>query len=260
MSRFAPVVPIQIARRLKEIGHLGGYHLLLAHDVVDKPETYKEVYGDLDHRTLILDNSLVELGRPMTFEEMQPAVKLLNPEYVVLPDILNDSFGTLDLAEEFQREIAHLHASILFYPDLAGVIQGRSLSECMLCARVFVKSLRVDMLCVPRVLVETLGTRVCLVQMLGERYPDIPIHLLGFSNSLLDDVNAARKLGVTGIDSAVPIRAALKGMSMSLSLPLFDPGPRGNYWEAPQEFVESKLPAIVHQITTYRGWINDAYS
>lgn len=233
MAKFAPVVPLSIAKHLQggRVGDaLGNYHLLLAHDVLAHPMEYNNIYGRYQGSggTIIMDNSLIELGHPLDAHSMFRAACILKPDWVVLPDYLGDAKRTV----ETSWEAAHQLCALLPKQELLGVVQGQTFDECLSCADELLRIGGVTALSVPRHLVEVLGSRIPLVQELFNRHIDVPLHLLGFSDDLLDDCRAARFGNVMGIDSAQPVRLARKGHVWSLDRPR-DAGPRGTFWDDP---------------------------
>jgi hypothetical protein len=122
----------------------------------------------------------------------------------------------------------------------------------------------VDYVSVPRIFANQNGSRMPVLHELIRRdtYKLFRgIHLLGFSDNILDDVACARMQIVKGIDSAVPIRAGLKGMDIrnaihdrewSTAL-----GPRGGFWDTPVEEMRRMVNAqlVWHNIDQYREWI-----
>lgn len=280
MARLAPVVPISIARTLQVGGskdHLGGYHLLLAHDILDKPEDYKEVYGKVRAKYpdsfLILDNSIVELGKAMGIKDLIAASKVLEPDCVVVPDVMGDGAATRENAVKFHRQ----YITTLYeeygengpeVPALMGVLQGDNVDDAMETLAVFYALPMIEYIGIPRILVKMHGSRMptlCAIQ----RSPAFVktrrsfgsfqgYHLLGFSDDILDDVACARMPWVQGIDSAVPIRAGLRGIKVDLSNSEWSElvGPRGDFWQ------QSLPPGGIEDISVrwnldkYRGWIN----
>lgn len=237
MARFAPVVPLEVARNMKAGGFLGSYHLLLAHDVMAHVDEYVEVYGspfanlEDPHRTIIMDNSLIELGRPMPVEEVMNAATVVGAKYFVLPDHLGDFHGTKKVVEEaYNRFLALKHLYPIMTPIV--VIQGRNASEYMNLAEW--AQMHKCAISVPRDAVKRVGSRARLLMDIYRKYPTALIHLLGFSDDILDDISCARMINVMGIDSAMPIRAALQGIPFTLESDISKQvGPRRNYWEHP---------------------------
>lgn len=232
IPRFAPVVPIGIARILQNLGCLGDYHLLLAHDVLDKEDEYKEIYANKGY-TIIMDNSLVELGYAMRIKDVIDAAKVVGAQHLVLPDTLKDASATWEQIKEALGQWVTIDPFIRDQFKLIPVVQGNSYSEHMeLLQRINISKHIRDMpnVCIPRVIADTCGSRrhaIHAASQLGFR-----MHLLGFSENLIDDLACVRMPGVVGIDSAVPIRLALRGKSLSFDNPQ-DAGKRECYWDNP---------------------------
>lgn len=249
MSLFAPVVPLPIAQILHRQGQLGDYHLLLAHDVTPKNmEEYQELYYSrmleaYPLATVIMDNSVVELGSALTFERVLFAANAVFADYMVAPDLFLEKGTTIERSKAFVDEMQkHTQASNgSRIPSLMGVVQGKTIAECMECAAYFAGEELFEAISIPRCLTPVLGSRMELAYLLYDHYPDRfnLWHLLGFSDDLFDDLSCARLPFINGIDSAVPIRAALKDQLLSLNTKQ-DFGPRGDYWES------SRIDALAH--------------
>lgn len=267
-ARFAPVVPLFTARWLQgdkiQDDILGSYHLLLAHDVLQYPKEYREVYGEVKSRypdwRIILDNSVVELGDAMPIKELLEAAREINPTYLVIPDVMSDAEGTERVAKEFVKAFKSI------YPDgeldagfrLMGVVQGKHFSEIQNCIH-FLSDLGVRHFGIPRTITRWQGTRSTTV-LYAKQHPNLgSIHLLGFSDDILDDVACARIPGVAGIDSAVPIRAGLKGMTLTLN-EARDYGKRGNYWNEASHRSNHVLydNTVIDNICSFRRWIGES--
>jgi hypothetical protein len=274
MARFAPVVPIQIARELQSgpRDYLGRYHLLLAHDILDKPDEYREIYGkvreDYQDSFIILDNSIVELGKAMELEDLLEAASVVPPDCIVIPDVMGDGEATRQMAKDFVRRYCQYFQDKQQFadevPSLLGVLQGSNVDDAMETVAMMYSLPMVDYISVPRIFANEQGSRMPVLHELIRRdtYKLFRgIHLLGFSNNILDDVCCARMQIVKGIDSAVPIRAGLKGMDIcnSISNPEWSTGlgPRGSFWETPAEEIRRvvNMQGIWHNIDQYREWI-----
>jgi hypothetical protein len=229
---FAPVVPIEVARAMEEHkpGSIGNYHLLLAHDVLERPDDYAEVYGNKDY-TILMDNSLVELGYPLPLYDVLAACKIVGAQYAILPDVLGDYEGTVERTEAALTEWNNLSDEERGDVQLMPVIQGNSHREHINFLCRFAGRMDVAGFCVPRVIADRQGSRKHII---AEATKFTRVHLLGFSNNLWDDIACARMPNVAGIDSAVPVRLGLKGHIMSFDTPQ-DPGLRGFYWDNPFE-------------------------
>lgn len=246
MAEFAPVAPIALLRQLDKAGVAGHYHLLLAHEVQRSPYAHQNFWETEDHRddAVILDNSVIELGVPMPLGVML-ALKGLLPQntVLVLPDIIGDSHETLMWAK------AVLSSAKSSGPaGFLGVAQGSTIDQVWDCAVKMYHDLGLRYISVPRHLTTKLGTRTEITQAILNELPEVKLHLLGFSDDILDDMQSATIPGVLGIDSAVPVWAADPLTSMSF------PGKR------PVNFMDwTELPMhAVDNVKRVRAWLNDA--
>jgi hypothetical protein len=152
MPQFAPVAPLQLHKALAEKGKLGDYHLLLAHNILADPVAHTQFWAHRSEAFIIMDNSLIELGRPLDASKVVEAAEMVNAQVVVLPDVLGDAKATL-------RFIKHDIGKIPKHFIRLGVVQGTSLEECLRMTTEMVR-LGVDAISVPRHLTERLGSRV----------------------------------------------------------------------------------------------------
>lgn len=284
MAKFAPVVPTQIAQQLQSGSqdYLGDYHLLLAHDILDKPKVYGDIYGHVREKYpesfIIMDNSIIELGKPMEMKDLVAASQILFPDCIVIPDVMCDGEGTRANAVKFCREyvveMAKIHGSdAVSVPPLMGVLQGSNVDDVMETLAIFYSLPMIDFIGIPRILTKMHGSRMptlCAIQKspavvkARSSYASFKgFHLLGFSDDILDDVACARVPWIQGIDSAVPIRAAKKGIQVSLDD--IGPGgwsdrtgPRGNFWE--DHLDDGELAICRDNLDKYRGWITPSHS
>lgn len=260
LKHFAPVVPLSIAAALRENGMLGGYHLLLAHDVLADPDGYKEIYRPFMDGTpmdIIMDNSLIELGYPMEMLDVLQAARVVGAKKIVLPDELGELNKTLEAVWHSIEVWNKLPLEATKGVKPIGVVQGKNLSECLTCIREYAK-LGIE-ISIPRVLQKYLGSRTEITMLAHLHYGFQDIHLLGFSDNLIDDVATTRLPGVKGIDSAVPIRAGYRYVIIDMDNETFDEqvGPRGDYWEVtPKHLNDVQMAQVRVNIAKYRKWIN----
>jgi hypothetical protein len=230
-SRFAPVAPVKILKHLKDVGMFGDYHLLLAHDVADQKnaDQFSSLFLERDRGTfVIMDNSLVELGEPVDEFTMAYACELVRPNVVVLPDKLWDSAATIEMHKRAIDKWSKLGMT-----SFMAVLQGKNRQGILDCIKAFMDDPAIKMWAVPRVIGQDYGTRMGFIKRLRDIDPHRPIHLLGFSDNIIDDMLCAKIPGVAGIDSAVPIRAGLHkiwfGDTHDLATAKIPK--RGNYWD-----------------------------
>lgn len=245
MSQFAPVAPPQLLLDLKAKGVLGKYHLLLAHDVVAQKELYREIFSDAEGMTIIMDNSVIELGEPVSPEILQEANSIVPTTVTVLPDYIGECERTIGSCT-----VAAQKWSQKGLGPFMVVPQGQTLPEFITCAEVLRNLPYVEAWGVPRHATAKLGSRHPLTYQLIILKPLMQVHLLGFSDNLKDDISVARAPQVNGIDSAVPLRLGLADIVLHEDLESH--APRGDYWETAKvanDLVLSNLAYIRERIT-----------
>lgn len=245
MVKFAPVCPIQIYEKLDQIdpGCLGDYFLLLAHDVLDPK--YQKRYADFFSNrdcTIIMDNSVIELGTSCNAANLLEACQIVNATCVVMPDVLQDGTSTLKSTDRFLNDW-HALPSINRNFQKMFVPQGSMTQDYIACVQngftLFASN--IDWIGIARNvtgrIVSTRGLTVSLIirEASLRKLATPKIHLLGYSHNLNDDFGTARifKDVVSGIDSAVPLRLGMQGRSIVALAQMNwnDPGPRGDWWE-----------------------------
>lgn len=249
MAVFAPVCPSRILKQL-DPHNAGNYHLLLAHDVAKDPG-YKEFFSKLFMSTVIMDNSVIELGNAVDLSVIKAACLNVLPHTIVLPDVLLDARETVNSCKAalpvWREAFKDVLAKPIEYSSMKRgfmiVPQGKSIEEWAWCAEQFKDEPDVNFWGIPRNLVKQIGTRRDAIIIAHALNPERVIHLLGFSDSIIDDVLCARNRLVAGIDSAVPLRVAQ--MSMAL-----ETDPRGDWWDTC-----TFNPQMDTNIALYRQWI-----
>lgn len=208
MAKYAPVAPVEVLLQLKEKELIDNYMLLLAHEVVEKPNQYSELMEGFEG-TVILDNSLIELGQPVSTDVMLAAASIVKPTFVVLPDKLNDREATVNMSHiAMDTWVNRLPANT----GLMVAAQGNTAEEAVWCIQDIVahaKNKDKFLIGVPRIVANLQGTRARLTHLLTEQ--GYQVHLLGMSDFLYDDIQCAKMFGVQGIDSASPLRAGWEG-------------------------------------------------
>lgn len=219
-AQFAPVAGLQVAEWLEENDLYGNYHLLLAHDILRDPVGWGTLFEHKRQQatgplTVIVDNSIIELGKPLPPADLVHAVTVVGADYLILPDKIDDTIETIKRSAEGLQLKDKLPPGCSFL----GVVQGSTFRSCLDCAEALTLMEGVEALAVPRGLPELFRSRYELtkeVSRIAEKNCGqyLPIHLLGFSQYLEDDLATARlgsSYGVMGIDSAVPVREGLQG-------------------------------------------------
>lgn len=236
MASFAPVAPIGMLSGLHKAKALGDYHLLLAHDVKAHAEEYHNLFSNAfmhDHvgrtlnGTIIMDNSVIELGYAIDGETMATACQAVGATVAVLPDVLLNGADTvkasLKALEEWDKE-PYLNAI-----DYMAIPQGTTATEFLSCVEIFADIEKIRWISVPRNTVKHFGTRQGLIEIVSALCPHKKLHLMGFSDDLTDDIISARHPKVSGIDSAVPLRLGTQGHLITTASTTHSP--RGDWWD-----------------------------
>ena len=110
---------------LEEMQPLGDFDWALAHLVL-KDKAYADFYK-ASTRFKVLDNSVNELLRPCSLEDLKRAADIVWPDKIVAPDFLGDSRFTLDMLDKAIAEFGSYR--------IIPVVQGVILDEVQVCAR-----------------------------------------------------------------------------------------------------------------------------
>ncbi len=198
---------------------LGMYHLVIAPEVGKDIEAWVDFYKYYSERqhlsqgqwiisrpTVVLDNGAFEgeLWTPKAIDMIAFLLAEFADVIVCLPDALGMGNETAKLSRHAIQEYLALHSERIPY-KFAYITQGHSMESVLESAYDFVSFYpAVDYLMVPRLLVKALGSRQEVVSALIDSY-NKPIHLLGFSDDIEDDLSTLVNYRCVGIDSAEPI-------------------------------------------------------
>lgn len=260
MTHFAAVAPLAIHRGLDEVEALGSYQLLIASEVLRDLEAHAAFWLPKEpDQYVILDNGVIEEGYPLPMIHLIKAADAVGANCIVLPDSIDDMNMTVKLAV---RTISDYRTLGHDGRELMGVVQGKSLGECFECASKLI-NLGVDRLAVPRGLTKHLGTRIHLTTTLANLY-NMPIHILGFSDNVADDIATAKLPGVTGIDAATPVWLGLQGVELPVDPPVDSTGwgHRPDYfWKADLDLHDDdgfhyETALIVDNLKRVRSWLS----
>lgn len=251
MKGFAPVTPIWLLQKMAPQEHQA-YHLPLAHDVLKHKEEYSSFFSKLPQygKTVILDNSVIELGNSVTADLLLEAAEYCFATHLVLPDVLQKGPETVRSSISAYASL-HGRSGV---PKIAVVPQGDTFQEWVRCAEDLDRAIQIDMWCVPRNFEKRLGERTIACDIL-KMIKHVPIHLIGFSDYIYRDMLAAQHKSVIGIDSAVPIRIGQDGIIIQLS---------GNYpgrgaWFDSVSRKDAVMPHTIQNMEQVRRWISQMY-
>lgn len=230
MTCFAPVCGIQMYEQMYENDELPNYLLLLAHDVDARSARYNDLFGLVrnPHRVTIMDNSITELGSAIGQDVCIRAAKAAYANVLVLPDVYEDGEATVKaITEAYPQWEEDADANLGWEWSFMAVPQGKTLAEFAYCAEQLANASKfknIHWWGIPRNLVKNVGTRREAIKICAMLAPWRAIHMLGFSDNILDDILCARGHGhnvpIQGIDSAVPMRCSATASSVPLRFTL----------------------------------------
>ena len=104
------------------------YDYALVHLFETEP-TYLQFFKDslAQGRTVLLDNSIFELGTAFDSDKFAHWIKELQPTEYIIPDVLEDTLGTMDNALDWKEKYSDLPGKTI------GVVQGKSYEDLVQC-------------------------------------------------------------------------------------------------------------------------------
>ncbi|PHR94842.1 MAG: hypothetical protein COA78_31405 [Blastopirellula sp.] len=223
-AQYSPIAPISILEDLESRGVLGNYLLLLAQDVFAHESRYIQLLHKVRDRHsgegfVILDNGAVELGSPVLPKDLEGIAIALKVDCYVLPDVLGDMMGTLQLLQDSLEDIRRIGIPIMRVP------QGDTSEQVVRCIEAIMASTTGlcnhpkygELWSVPRWIANKFGSRLPTIQFINNFAHEPSIHLLGMSTQFKDDIRATSLPNVIGIDSANPVVLGLAQKNMGIS-------------------------------------------
>ena len=119
-------VPIPLLEKSKEFND---YDYALLHLVLSNKD-YKNYYVNAQKsgRKVLLDNSLFELGDAMAPEKLVEGINIIQPEWYVVPDALNDADLTMERFDEWKAKYGNKVPG-----KTIGVVQGQTWMDQVAC-------------------------------------------------------------------------------------------------------------------------------
>lgn len=182
------------------------FDFVLAHKVLED-EAYANWYKESGNIKFV-DNSVNELGEPLSINQMKEAFEKVGGTYVVSPDFLNDA----------DKTIASYLECVKAFPKgrVVGVIQGPTYSDAYECLRAYEKglvSVPYDLCSGKTDSPSLMGLRRCLFVSNIPRDQGFQIHLLGFNG--LDELFWYQNTPiVASIDTGVPVLLGLQKLDI----------------------------------------------
>jgi len=191
---------------LEMVQPFADFDWILAHKVL-KDNAYAEWYRN-SKNVKFVDNSVNELGEPLSVEELKEAFEEVGGTYLVAPDYLGDTGRTIGAYQECIK--------VLPKEKVVGVIQGSDFTGAFECLGAYGKGL----ISVPYDLCSQktdppwlMALRRSLFISNLPRDGSILIHLLGFNT--LDEFYWYQNMPfVLSIDTGIPILLGLQGLDI----------------------------------------------
>jgi len=220
--KLALIAPVKY---LSYWGALTDYHMALTHLVLSNDE-YAKHFWMMSNRGhyVILDNSVVELGSAVTFDDLIEAAEQINATEIILPDVLDNREATLKLAEDCLSK-AWLKGLFRKYKFMV-VPQGDTFPEFIQCYKDLCDLPGKCTIGIPKRLgrffkheetdsrTRGLGRYFALLEM--ERRGIIntskPHHLLGIYDNPLEIHLLSKYNWIRGVDTQLPFWAASEGI------------------------------------------------
>lgn len=229
MAHFAPVAPWQVYKALHEASVFPDAYLFLAHDVLNNQDGYRSIAEAVSKAPIrIMDNSVIELGVAEGLKPTALAAETAGADVIVFPDALEKSKETVELVLKAYQEYTSDREYFSRFEYMV-VPQGETWIDWVECIEAIYRAgLKPDWIGIPRNIVPRIhSTRLEAVTIAKMLFPEVNIHLLGFSGNVLDDYLCANDYRVSSIDSAAPLRFGSQSQRNSITR---DPGPRGDWW------------------------------
>jgi len=175
-----------------------------------------------------LDTGAFEIGFhgldiPITTEGIKEGIEIFKPKYVVAPEVLGDSRGTIEAIKKFKKEIEGTDVQI------CGVVQGSSLPDAILCFQELQNI--VDIIAIPFVfpyegkevnkdpIISSMAdktlrralVRIKVVNAMLRGGSKVPVHLLGM-NCPLEISGLSHHPEIISTDSSSAVQHGLAGI------------------------------------------------
>tara|TARA_Y100001963_G_C6712106_1_gene414819 strand:+ start:407 stop:1138 length:732 start_codon:yes stop_codon:yes gene_type:complete len=188
------------------------YHMCLTHLVLEYPH-YAEFYknkstiGDY----VILDNSLVELGKSLTLSDVLYAANLISPNEIILPDCFLDKDKTIN---EIHKSLPKLKNTPY---KLQAVCHGKNDISWKECWDEFQNIDEIDCVGIPKVTTKLFdnGRPEAVRYALNNNRNNKQLHLLGIWEDVkeLKEYSENENLKIRGVDSSIVFHSTIENYS-----------------------------------------------
>lgn len=244
--------------------------MCLAHRVLSD-EPYARFYRQASTagQSVIMDNSLWELGEAMNLDKLIEACQLVKPLELIIPDVFRDGPATLKSFNDFtfQAVAAGMGGPCSEeYPWQRNfaVAHGRDRQEWLECFDKLNAHPSVHTIGLPKVLDEiwSPGGRIGCIEFLeatGRVNPEKDYHCLGIWDDPVEVLLLGRHSWIRSLDTALPIHAGMHGIKFDNTFGLSRRRPKRPhiYFDIVKEDYDGeKWAAIRHNVLMTREWAN----
>lgn len=213
--KFAVICPIPM---LQDYATVSTYHMALTHLVaqsVNYTQFYKRRSNAGDY--VMLDNSLIELGKSVTMEDVLRAAEAIQANEIVLPDVYKSHEGTVKAVED----ALYKYPKELKKYKLMAVCHGSDPSDWLSCHNHLVSIPEINTIGIPKVAstfsqFNNMGrVRLCsTMEQNGLRSKKKEYHLLGVWNNPWPEIQQLSTLKwIRGVDTVLPVLMGIKGIA-----------------------------------------------
>lgn len=213
-----------------KVQNMTGGDYFLANVFETNPEYFQKARESVAKgRHTILDNGVFELDEAMDFESFAKWIYEIEPEYYIVPDVLEDGKSTI---ENMKMWIENYLVEVPHKCKIIGVAQGRNFSDFITCYSYMSEHPAVNKIAIPfdfswyckgfatehpnKLVNWAEGRKETLCTMIqdGLINPDKPHHLLGCSLSYEFGYYTSDECWnfIESIDTSNPVVAGLKGL------------------------------------------------
>lgn len=238
--------------------------MCLAHRVLSDA-VYADFYKNARAagQTVVMDNSLWELGTAMSYEYLQGAYQLVQPDELIIPDVFRDGPATIKSWINFHRQ-----GPEYVFEDVTQfvVVHGQDREEWLNTYDYFVENTAYGTtLGLPKVLDEiwSPGGRIGCVEFLeatNRVSENHNYHCLGIWDDPIEILLLGRHSWIRSLDTALPIHAGMGGVRFHRTFGLSRKRPKRPhiYFEASLAEIEKteRWADIRHNVTLLQEWAN----
>ena len=219
-------------------------------------------------RHTILDNGVFELEKAMAFDKFADWICIIEPEYYIVPDVLEDGKSTI---QNMKTWIENYLVKVPHKSKIIGVAQGKNVQDFLDCYRFMSEHPLVSKIAIPFdfswyykdyavehpcKLVNWVEGRRCLLELMVYNHlinPDKPHHLLGCSLPYEFGFYTTHECWdfIESIDTSNPVVAGLKGLEYVPGFGLGQKPSQKLFTMINEEVSEEQYKKIEHNIKSF---------